>query len=47
MNMPLVKKVGNGYIIVNEFTGIPMYFRKFRSRAEAEQAASQISGRGY
>jgi len=45
--MPLVKRVGKYFIIVNEFTGIPVISRRFNSRSEALQVASTLGGRGF
>jgi len=45
--MPIVKKVGKFFIIINEFTGIPVVSRRFNSRSEALQVASTLGGRGF
>jgi len=45
--MPIVKKIGRFFIIVNEFTGIPVISRRFNSRSEALQVASTLGGRGF
>jgi hypothetical protein len=45
--MATVKRFGSGYVVISELTGLPVIRRKFKTRAQATQAASELRQSGF